>query len=534
MVVGDGGSWRPPVPRATGDDGTAGSKQKGKARELERNAEREPKPKAGPWQRPRTAGHQYGSSVYEGRPGVAVCPLVSGRYAQTVRLDRLASAVAYIVVVVMASATPAAGASSFSAPTTVAASGLPELSAHPSVAVNASGESVVAWNAQLRGRAKFLIDVRRGEPSGHLGPVQQVGEGASPEVSIAANGTAAVMWSGGRPGHDRELLVASIAAPGRPFGRPQKLLLAKATVPGFSIVATDERVVALWGQSPLHGQSAVRYAIAAGGRRFGPAHTVGPSFDGFLDGAGADAGGDVIACYDAPPPASTDNSRMAAAALPAGASSFRGPETLAPSLVAQNGNPYAEPDGANFGDGPGGIAMGFNSGTASDALISTTLGPGLSFSPPVPVGKIPQRPDGLTTSSGPALALPSEGGQIAAWTVGRSSSGDTESSVTGSLMVSSEQADGSFSAPVSLSRPPTLSQYPVAAATDDTAIVAWGEGQAESEHLVYSVRAAGRSFTLPRRLARGVLRQATIAGAGKHAVIAWITGDRLQMARLTG
>jgi hypothetical protein len=31
-----------------------------------------------------------------------------------------------------------------------------------------------------------------------------------------------------------------------------------------------------------------------------------------------------------------------------------------------------------------------------------------------------------------------------------------------------------------------------------------------------------------------VLRQAAIAGAGKHAVIAWITGDRLQMARLNG
>jgi hypothetical protein len=101
-------------------------------------------------------------------------------------------------------------------------------------------------------------------------------------------------------------------------------------------------------------------------------------------------------------------------------------------------------------------------------------------------------------------------------------------------MVSSEQADGSFSAPVSLSPPATLSQYPVAAATDDTAIVAWGEGAFERERLVYSVRAAGRSFASPRGLARGVLRQPAIAAAGAHALIAWIAGTRLQMAVLNG
>jgi hypothetical protein len=452
-----------------------------------------------------------------------------------VRPGSVASTLASALVGALASAAPAAGAPSFSAPITVAASGLPQLSAPPAVAVSASGDSVVAWNAQLRGRANFRIDVRRGGPSGHLGRAQQVGEGSSPVVSIAPDGTAAVMWYGYAPhGHERNLLLAAIALRGRPFGRPQKLLLVKADIPHFSVVATDARIVAVWGQGVPHGQPVVRYAIAAGDHRFGPDKTVGPSYEGFLDGAGADAAGDVIVCYEAPPAASTENSHMAAAALPAGASSFRAPETLAPSLLAQNGNPYAAPDGSNFGDGPGGIAMGFNTGTASAALISTTLGPGLSFSPPVLVGKIPEPPHSLTTYRGPALALPSEGGQIAAWTVGRLYSANSQSPVTGSLMVSSERADGSFSAPISLSRPATLSQYPAAAATDDTAIVAWGEGQFESEHLVYSVRSAGGPFTSPRGLARGVLREPAIAGAGTHAVIAWIAGARLQMADLTG
>jgi hypothetical protein len=129
----------------------------------------------------------------------------------------------------------------------------------------------VAWNTQLRGRANLRIDVRRGGPSGHLGRVQQVGEGSSPEVSIAADGTAAVMWEGvARPGHGRSLLLASIAPPGMPFGRPQKLLLVKADVPYFSVVATNERVVALWGQGvpTANRRSAMRspQAITCSGR----------------------------------------------------------------------------------------------------------------------------------------------------------------------------------------------------------------------------------------------------------------------------
>jgi len=410
--------------------------------------------------------------------------------------------------------------------------GLPFLSGPPAVAVNASGDSVVAWNTQLRGRVNLRIDVRRGGPSGRLGRVQRVGEGAFPQVSIAPDGTAAVMWDGARPGNGRSLLLGSIAPPGMPFGRPQRLLLVKASVPGFSVVATDERIIAVWGQGVPHHQPAVRYAIAVHDHRFGPVETVGPSYEGSLDGAGSDAADDVIVSYEAPPSASTEDAYPAAAVLPVGASSFRAPEALASSLVGQN--PFAEDEGKDFGDGPGGIAIGLTAGATTTTLISTTLGPGLSFSPPVPVGEVPNPPPNLTTYSGPVLALPAKGGQIAAWTVGRWSSAQSQSPVTGSLMVSSEQPEGSFSAPVSLSRPATLSQYPVAAATDDTAIVAWGEGQFEREHLVYSVRAAGGSFTSPRGLARGVLRQPAIAGAGTHSVIAWIAGARLQMAVLSG
>jgi hypothetical protein len=397
---------------------------------------------------------------------------------------------------------------------------------------------VVAWNAQIRGHVYLRIDVRRGGPSGHLGGVQSLGEGDSPEASIAPDGTAVVMWDGvARPGHGRRLLLASIAPPGMPFGRPQTLLLVKANVPNFSVVATDERIVAVWGQGIPHGQPAVRYATAAGNHLFGPDETVGPSFDEALDGAGADAAGDLIVTYDAGSPRSSEAPHAAMAVMPVGASSFRAPETLLPSPLDEN--LYTQ-DGTSLGDGPGGIAVGLETGDETNSnplksnLFSATLGPGLSFLAPVAVGTVLDPAPYLTTHTDPVFALPEDGGQAAAWVVGRILSADTESPATGSLMVSSEQPDGVFSAPVPLSLPSTISQYPVAAATDDTAIIAWGEGEFDKEHLVYSLRSAGDSFTAPRGLSRGVLRQPSVAGAGEHAAIAWIAGTRLQMAVLTG
>ena len=116
---------------------------------------------------------------------------------------------------------------------------------------------------------------------------------------------------------------------------------------------------------------------------------------------------------------------------------------------------------------------------------------------------------------------------------GRARSGGAVSSpASGSLEVAGELAGGSFSTARQLSPPRTVSQYPVAAATTDSAIVAWGVGPFDRERLVYSVRPAGSSFTAPRTLGTGVLRNAALAGVGAHAAIAWIAGRRLLLAEL--
>jgi|GEM_PF-2605954 len=435
---------------------------------------------------------------------------------------------------VAATVAPSSVAPSFGRAITVASAGVPELSAPPAVAVNAAGSSVVAWNA-LTG-----IVVRHVSAGGRLGAPQHLGPGFRPEVSIAANGTAAVIWEAmPSGGHGRRLLLGAIALAGKPFGTPQRLLSVTANVPDWSIVATDERVVAVWGQDVPGLEAAtsaeIRYAIAAGSVRFGAPRTLALAYYASVGGAGVDAAGDVAVSYRTPLVLGPTpvNAQVAAAVLPAGARTFDAPQVL--SAGTQQSLPSSEGDGDAVFSGPGGVAVGYSvEGTLPWLLQVSTLEPDLSYAASQTAGEVPNPPPSITTYNGPVVALPVEGGPVAAWTVGRDASAQAESPVTGALEAAGEQANGAFSAPEQLSPPSTVSQYPVAAATSDSAIVAWGEGRFDRERLVYSVRPAGASFSSPRTLGTGVLRNAALSGAGTHAVIAWIAGHRLLLAELAG
>jgi hypothetical protein len=446
----------------------------------------------------------------------------------------VAVTVAVLLVAVFDSQTVAApGPPSFGRAITVASSGVPELSAPPAAAVDASGSSVVAWNT-VRG-----IVARRVSATGRLGAVQHLGPGSGPAVSIAPNGTAAVIWewmpSGG---HGRRLVLAAIAPPGRPFGAPQRLVLVQANVPDWSVVATDGGVVAVWGEdvgSEPATDSEIRFAIAGGTGRFGSPRTLALAYYANLGGAAADAAGDVAVSYETPlvlgP--SPANAQVAAAVLPAGAQTFDAPQVL--SAGTEQSIPSSEGGGDSVFAGPGGVAVGYGVGGTLPWLLQVArLGTGLSFAAPQTAAEVPNPPPSIDSYSGPVVALPADGAPVAAWTVGRDASAQAESPVTGSLEVAGEQPNGSFSVPEKLSPPSTVSQYPVAASTTDSAIVAWGEGRFDRERLVYSVRSAGASFSPPRTLGTGVLRNAALAGAGTHAAIAWIAGRRLLMAELTG
>jgi hypothetical protein len=88
-----------------------------------------------------------------------------------------------------------------------------------------------------------------------------------------------------------------------------------------------------------------------------------------------------------------------------------------------------------------------------------------------------------------------------------------------------------------------LAQFPLAAATDDLAIVAWAQGRTGAETIRYAVAAGGAAFSTPRTL--GVdstspsgswadARSAALAGAGTHAVLAWNSGRSIRAALLDG
>lgn len=421
-------------------------------------------------------------------------------------------------------------APSFGRAITVAPAGVPNLSAPPSVALDAAGSSVVAWNTSGG------ILVRNVNASGRLGTTQHLGPGFGPDVSIAPDGTAAAVWQAmPRGGRGRRLLLAAVAPPGKRFGSPQQLLSVNANIPDWSIVATDGRVVVVWGQD-LPGRAggpAIRYAVAAGAARFSSPLTLALADDANLGGAVADAAGDVAVSYQTPPVLGVRavNAQVAAAVLPAGAREFDAPKVL--SADTEQSIPFSEGGGENVFAGPGGVAVGYGvQGTLPWLLRVSALEPAPTFAAPRTAAEVANPPPSVTVYSGPVVALPAEGGAVAAWTVGREAR--QKSPASGSLEVAGESANGSFSTPEQLSPSRTASQYPVAAATSDSAIVAWGEGPFDRERLLYSVRPAGSSFTAPRTLGQGVLRNASLAGAGTHATIAWIAGHRLLIAELTG
>lgn len=422
-----------------------------------------------------------------------------------------------------------AGAVGFGTPVLVAPSGVPALASAPSVAVDASNRTVVAWQSDDG------VLARIGPAPGRLRPAQRLGEGYDAHVSISPDGTAAIIWlATPSRARGRRLLFAAIAPPGRRFGRPQLLLSVVANVPTETIVATDGRVVAVWG-ADVPGRepatsSEIRYAIAGSSDRFGAVHTLARAYYATLDGAEADAAGDVAVAYQTPLRAAT-NTQVAAAVMAAGASSFSAPQLLSGETMTSL--PYSQADEGGVFAGPGGIAVGFNiEATLPWLLRASLLSPSLSFGPALQATAIPNPPPSLTWFTGPVLAVPGRGGVLAAWTVGRDYSA-TGGPQTGAMEAASLGAGG-FGAPVQLAPPATLSQYAEAAATEDLAIVVWGEGFFDRERMEYAMRSEQGAFTTPRQLGADALRQAAVAGAGKRCVVAWISGHRLFLADLTG
>jgi len=423
-----------------------------------------------------------------------------------------------------------ASAAGFGPVRTVAAGGVPDLSAPPTAAVGSAGDWAVVWGA-LSGHTGRLY-VRRAAAHGRLGRAERLDAhfpiGTS--VALAADGTTTVAWIS-QIARGREQVRVVSARRGRRFGRATVLASARIRSFGGVTVAAGRTTVA-WRDS-RSGAGSVAYAISDRGAPF-VTHRFSAAAIGSLDNVAADADGDVVIAYSTtpsqPPGAAPLNGQSATVVMPRASTTFSAPQLISQDTAAAL--PGSESVAARLYAGPGGLAAGFAvEGVLPWLLRVAPLGPNLAFAAPVTVGTV-----GNSTGNhgffGPAVALPAIGQTVAAWAPYDTGCGECEVPKTGELDVAARTPDGTFATPQQLSR--TVSGYVQAAATDDLAIIAWGEGRFNQERLRYALHTPTGTYSAPRTLDHHVLRDAALAGAGHHAVIAWISGHSIRAATMTG
>src|SRR5262249_11089831 len=117
----------------------------------------------------------------------------------------------------------------------------------PAPAVNAAGETLVAWR-DVRGRLVVRSNARPGAgPARAFGPPRRVTRTAvSPDAGAAlrADGSAAVLYLRESARGGRRMLEVATARRGRAFSRPQRLVSVRANLTAFQVLAAGERFVA--------------------------------------------------------------------------------------------------------------------------------------------------------------------------------------------------------------------------------------------------------------------------------------------------
>jgi hypothetical protein len=381
----------------------------------------------------------------------------------------------------------------------------------PSVAVDEAGRTLVAWTD--RGR----VLVRRGA-SGAVETVSRLRYPGEPAVALAADGSAAVLWT--RYGaHGRRTLQVSIAEPGGRFGRPQALVSVVANLIAEQVYASGGRFAAVWWQGVPGHDHAIRYAVSSGAR-FGAFRTLAPVNGNGSVNSAADPAGNVVATW------SDDKGQAAAAMLSPGAERF-GPTQVVSADTARTGSfayPYA------FA-GPGGVAVGYVvSGELPWQLRVATPGPNGVFAART-VTTVDQNDAGTREVDGPHLVRPANAPAVAAWSVTRLADAESEDAVAGRVDAAVEPRDGTSPAPVHL---PRAGEFPTwvlaAAATRTAAVVVWPTGAYNRQRLRYAV---GAPFGPARTLGTGAVRGVALASAGDHVAAGWLAGRRIRISSMT-
>ena len=165
-----------------------------------------------------------------------------------------------------------------------------DLTAGPSVAVDAKGGAVAVWTQAYDGH-RFTIIASPRPPAGRFGPRQALGRtdrflGGSPQVGMNGRGDAVAMWARS----DRLQLAAR--RPGARFGTPQDIA-ARRPVPGAVVVGADGAALVTWTE-----RGSVYASRRAPGHRFGKPRLLnpgGPGAGGVTAAIGAD--GTVVVAW---------------------------------------------------------------------------------------------------------------------------------------------------------------------------------------------------------------------------------------------
>lgn len=175
----------------------------------------------------------------------------------------------------LTAAAPAAHAVTFSAPASVASS---KEASRFAVAANARGQQAFAWEVTRevspapRFRQVTFIRARLRTATGRLGRTQRLRAGHAgfnPDVAIAPDGTAIVVWSRVVDGHFR--IFAAVRRPGGGFGRGRAIGRTDKRLGALPRVEFDLRgnAIVLWRWSDR-----LQWASRAPGRNFRSARTI--------------------------------------------------------------------------------------------------------------------------------------------------------------------------------------------------------------------------------------------------------------------
>gem|GEM_PF-2611086 len=270
------------------------------------------------------------------------------------------------------------------------------LGARPSIAVNARGIAVVAWNGGSRVQIarRPAARCRPGHPSGCFQRPQLLPRGSDQTVALTPGGTAFVVYSAtsGIGAETRTQLRLAVAPQNGLFG-PTRAIPGpgQASQPSLALSSNGSAVIAWRGSPPTGGEQdadgpilvTVRDAL---GRLVGP--VVASQLPGSRPQLRINGSGEAIVAWDGrnPTPQNPDGAEVVVAVRPASGGAFGAPLTINPPGTAAAG---------------ASLALDAN-GTATLAYSASLLGAGTAAGPIVAVAQ--RRPAGGTFA--PAELLP--------------------------------------------------------------------------------------------------------------------------------